>query len=140
MLIFIFDRKSLYWIERRYLFVVTIIWSNMIFIVPLTSAFSMFFSQFEEPTSKLHIVLAEDEQGISVNHLPSLPWNGIKYKHLQWELLKWLRTSKTENTDKHRRFLVLDFFFFEVLNKIFKSYSGVHKNLASLIKILLVSM
>lgn len=32
------------------------------------------------------------------------------------------------------------FFFFEVLNKIFKSYSGVHKNLASLIKILLVSM
>lgn len=139
MLIFIFNRKSLYWIERRYLFVVTIIWSNMIFIVPLTSAFSMFFSQFEEPTSKLHIVLAEDEQGISVNHLPSLPWNGIKYKHLQWELLKRLRTSKTENKDKHRRFLVLDFFF-EVLNKIFKSYSGVHKNLASLIKILLVSM
>lgn len=139
MLIFIFDRKSLYWIERRYLFVVTIIWSNMIFIVPLTSAFSMFFSQFEEPTSKLHIVLAEDEQGISVNHLPSLPWNRIKYKHLQLELLKWLRTSKTENKDKHRRFLVLDFFF-EVLNKIFKSYSGVHKNLASLIKILLVSM
>lgn len=139
MLIFIFDRKSLYWIERRYLFVVTIIWSNMIFIVPLTSAFSMFFSQFEEPTSKLHIVLAEDEQGISVNHLPSLPWNGIKYKHLQWELLKWLRTSKTENKATQTIFSPW-FFFFEVLNKIFKSYSGVHKNLASLIKILLVSM
>lgn len=139
MLIFIFDRKSLYWIEIRYLFVVTIIWSNVIFVVPLTSAFSMFFSQFEEPTSKLHIVLAEDEQGLSVNHLPSLPWNGIKHKHLQWEFLKWLRTSKTENKDKHRRILVIDFFF-EVLNKIFKSYSGVHKNLASLIKILLVSM
>lgn len=139
MLIFIFDRKSLYWIERRYLFVVTIIWSNMIFVVPLTSAFSMFFSQFEEPTSKLHIVLAEDEQGISVNHLPSLPWNGIKYKHLQWELLKWLRTSNTENKDKTQTNLS-HWFFFEVLNKIFKSYSGVHKNLASLIKILLVSM
>lgn len=139
MLIFIFDRKSLYWIERRYLFVVTIIWSNMIFVVPLTSAFSMFFSQFEEPTSKLHIVLAEDEQGISVNHLPSLPWNGIKYKHLQWELLKWLRTSKTENKDKTQTNFS-HWFFFEVLNKIFKSYSGVHKNLASLIKILLVSM
>lgn len=117
MLIFIFNRKTLYWIEKRnlVLFVITIIWSNMVFILPLTSSFSMFFSQLEEPTSKLHIVLTEDEQGMSVNHLPSLAWNGIKYEHFQWELLKWLRTSKT-NTDE---FLVIDFYF-EVLNKIFK--------------------
>lgn len=139
MLIFIFDRKSLYWIERRYLFVVTIIWSNMIFVVPLTSAFSMFFSQFEEPTSKLHIVLTEDEQGISVNHLPSLPWNGLNINTFNGSFWKDWERQRLRTKTKHRRILVIDFFF-EVLNKIFKSYSGVHKNLASLIKILLVSM
>lgn len=64
--------------ETIVLFVKTIKWFNMVFIVPLTSAFSMFFSQFKEPTSKLHIVLTEDEQGMSVNHLPSLAWNGKK--------------------------------------------------------------